>query len=120
MSKHSPGPWLLGPNPDRDELLDLRDCDGFLIGTMSPHGMPANARRLIVAAPEMAELLRRLDRLTPTHPPSDRCGCVVCDARALLKRIDGETQSPTPCDCECHRSAGFYHCFGPTCCEHPQ
>lgn len=85
------GPWFLEANPDRDELLDLRDRDGFLIGTMSPHGMPADVRRLIAAAPEMAELLRRLNRQLPGHPPKDGCHCTVCDTRALLKRIDGET-----------------------------
>lgn len=36
---------------------------------------------------EMIGLLERLDQLTPTHPQPSQCGCVVCDTRALLKRL---------------------------------
>ena len=81
-----PGPWRLEPNHDRDDLLDLRDREGFLIGTMSPHGMPEEVRRQICAAPEMLDLLREFSGRWYADDMADLQKRVA----ALLKRIDGE------------------------------
>lgn len=84
MSTHSPGPWRID---DQDEML-IKSAAGNIV-TMVHTGRPADAR-LVAAAPQMLELLRRLDKLTPQHPPHGECGCVVCDARHLLARLDGD------------------------------
>ncbi len=86
MSAHSPGPW-------RAVELDGRVCilgadNGTLvlrgITTSDPDdGIPVLSanERLISAAPELLEALKRDHFLEPHHP------CLVC---ALIVRIEGD------------------------------
>ena len=97
--KHSPGPWKWVSSDD-DVMPKLVDANGHNVcdfGEANPYdqcaGDPPNDAdaRLIAAAPEMAELLRDMDKhAVCLMRRSESCGqCWTCRARALLKRIDG-------------------------------
>ena len=75
---HSPGPWSVtaGVVPDRKGRLIVEDCHGNPVCATSARGvqgrvpiMEANAK-LIAAAPEMLEALRRVDNYF-TQPGED-------------------------------------------------
>lgn len=91
MSKHSPGPWIWNNSePYRAAVLVAGDgtevCDfGGGIKYEESAGTEPNEAdaRLIAAAPEMLELLREIEA---DFTNSDR----RAEARALIKRIDGE------------------------------
>lgn len=43
---------------------------------------------------------------------------IVSDDEMLLRAIT--LSEPITCACDCHgRSSGFFHCFGPPCCDEP-
>lgn len=68
MSKHTPGPWTIVPYGNGDSLVIHADQSEWRICFMATPGqspgamdrIEANAR-LIAVAPEMLELLKRLD-----------------------------------------------------------
>lgn len=91
--KPSPGPWY--SHVDAADDLELRSPDGTIIAVWYPsqHISKANFE-LLMAAPEMAELLREDARNEPTV--MDECGmlppeqwCYACRRRALLARLGG-------------------------------
>lgn len=89
MSKHTPGPWVVGPIPGSDECHFYIEADSAgrdICDMAHPDGDAsdedmANAR-LIAAAPEMAGLLREY---VARWVGSD----LETRARALLSRLDG-------------------------------
>lgn len=117
MSAHTPGPWIAegyriwGPPDSRSKHRSGR---GLVGGVVDDHhdwrddhdwrDEPSQTRdersafraetaanaRLIAAAPEMAAILRRVaEHRTALHVDhAYLTACFVCDARALLARID--------------------------------
>ncbi len=106
MSKHTPGPWITddrhihpasgltyprGQEPETDVIV-LVDTDQHADGLLNETDK-ANLR-LIAAAPEIFEALRRAERamtaaLAPEkhHLPMAKA---IADARALLAKIEGQ------------------------------
>ena len=58
--KHSPGPWHWEAGPNDSELLGLQAADGPM-GIVVANQRTANNRDLIAAAPELLELLRKIE-----------------------------------------------------------
>lgn len=66
MSKHTPGPWVVSgfaddlvEAPELDLVVAITDCSLISVRLPKMDAIEANAR-LISAAPDMAEALRRL------------------------------------------------------------
>ena len=88
MSKHTPGPWIaehLAPGNEHIPHHIFHDSE-VIAGTFASPESASNAR-LIAAAPEMLDLLRRLvgDNRDPRDFPDQ-----YFEARALLARIEGD------------------------------
>lgn len=84
MSAHSPGPWTV-ELPDNGVVI--ADASGYTIAQVFGLAGVANAR-LIAAAPELLEAVRRL-----AERDCDDCFAELCDTHksvaAVLARIDG-------------------------------
>jgi len=93
MSKHTPGPWGISDKA----AFEIRRCDEngiarldliadvACLNTRTPW---ANNARLIAAAPDLLDALRRVMR----HIPADAGGCSLADdlhrARAAIARAE--------------------------------
>jgi hypothetical protein len=91
-AKHTPGPWSLGIRLITADTSDTFNVAVALISTareapeLSEDERKANAR-LIAAAPEMYELLKRFAELTCDEETPDAGD--VLEARALVDRVEG-------------------------------
>ena len=95
MSKHTPGPWRVEVD-EKGDIGVFADNYG-LICYPAEDNYQVNAR-LIAAAPEMRAFVEQAAKHPCQcdyfyaddngYPTSD--GCLMCDARALLARIDGQ------------------------------
>jgi hypothetical protein len=60
------------------------------------------------------------------HAESDHAAltrvCLLCDCvhfDTMGEDTGNMTESNSnACQCDCHDTVGFHHCFGPPCCEH--
>lgn len=93
---YSPGPWHTVPAPSRQSMAAIRMANGEAIAFVNRRPNAAANARLLEAAPDMLELIRRLVLALEAeyHAPSNTahgCNAHNCDApaRALLARIDG-------------------------------
>jgi len=89
-SKHTPGPWRVGPySPGHPPSVLAGEGDEarHVAGYRTALGL--DDARLIAAAPEMLEALREM--LLDADAGQVRMD-VVANARALLARVDGETK----------------------------
>ena len=88
MSQHTPGPWEV--RQAETGKVSIYPIAGAYRVADSYDGL-ANAR-LIAAAPEMHDFIKRYMRTDSAHsdhlPPKP--GCLICEACALLARIEGE------------------------------
>jgi hypothetical protein len=94
---HTPGPWFF----HRDELLHDGRPNGslHLVADVDQEGNgldwqtnEANAR-LIAAAPDMLEALRRLEAMVRILPPDmDAPDSALAQARAAIAKATGEAQ----------------------------
>lgn len=81
MSEHSPGPWKW------DGGLRIYDATDEQVAKVEASDADA---RLIAAAPELLDLVRRYERGCCCHPTDGLDACPECrEAAALLARIDG-------------------------------
>lgn len=84
MSKFSPGPWREAAATEY--TWDVIDADKRIVAMLND--VTTETRRLIAAAPEMYELLKRLAKDVPRLIQPER---IAVDAYALLARIDGDS-----------------------------
>lgn len=99
MSKHTPGPWVVGPeegspNGHIGVYRLLKAADGALIAHLWPHSDPnceANAK-LITSAPELLAACRMVRDLLATFPGGEhiRWDKVAADVRAAIAKAEGE------------------------------
>jgi hypothetical protein len=102
--KHSPGPWRWAIESESSNCL--HGADGSYVATFDGESDPATDRgnrALLAAAPEMLDLLHRLEWRSDDgdgeDTPLDSCGICGgvlrhrphCELAALLARIEGES-----------------------------
>lgn len=92
--RFTPGPWIVSKNQrEGTSQIDTADGRGTVVQPRAISWAPD--ARLIAAAPEMLEFVRRVARpLAIYQSPEDKTalaqhGSWVDHARALLKRIEG-------------------------------
>ncbi len=88
--KHTPGPWKVIDHDEEyisvtDEEQQFGICRIDENASESRSSMKANAR-LIAAAPEMYELLKKF-----AYGPASEITRVMLEAEDILKRVDGES-----------------------------
>lgn len=97
-AKHTPGPWY-SQRTTHDVLIASEDpaTNGRTLAVVPGEDAEAKATaRLIAAAPELAEALRRLaDRVEQIERP-DGSTPDTLEARALLARIEGGDDEDDP------------------------
>jgi hypothetical protein len=90
LTQHTPGPWTFKAHKQNADVADV--FSGVPRGRFSEVGVAVNVNtadaRLIAAAPEMYDLLRRMNREGCFDGLSAEWGH---EARALLAKIEGKS-----------------------------
>ena len=84
MRENRPAPWQWSS----DGIL--RDAHALVILKEAPGSVSDHDGRLLAAAPEMADILRRVPcGCAPKDPLKHRKECLHSEAQALLARVEG-------------------------------
>lgn len=97
MSTHTPGPWVyrrgdewsLSVVTHHGELPD-GNPNAWTVASLNTRRDEADANaRLIAAAPQLLEALRRYDTGCMAMDPEPNCQCVGCVTRAAIAKAEG-------------------------------